>query len=118
MTALAPHLANCRPPLCRSRRGPAVVSHNAPHVNSLKVKGRLRSMWCERSFRVLAGGESDQVGGLDHPGSSRTDLPTFDFATPQHPQCRHVADPDHLCGSLESDLAALGPFAVAMARNH
>src|SRR5262245_8298242 len=40
------------------------------------------------SFGALAGSESSQVRGPNHPRSSRTDLPTFDVTPAEHSQCR------------------------------
>src|SRR5208283_3450992 len=53
--------------------------------------------------------------GPDHPRSPGTDLVTLDVATAKHAQRRYIAHPDDFGCFLERDLAALSPFAVAVA---
>src|SRR5262245_20941505 len=82
----------------------------------LKVKDLLRAIWCYRPARVRLARERGQVVRLDHPWRARTDVSSLDITSTEHAQ-GHLADADDLGCSLQRDLAALGPLAVAICCN-
>ena len=91
------------------------MRHNAHPPISLKIKGLLGRIWCYRFFRALPSFEWSEVLGLDDPGCTRAGLPPLKIATLDHAQRRHFVDADDVRRSVERDLAALGPLAVAEA---